>query len=164
MKNPAVLWLAVSSLCVLMACNTSKTSSGTANSASSSEKTMASTPRPSLVNRKWDITTVMGKDVRNQRLAITPFLRFSGESDGFRLNGSDGCNNLMGSYGVGDQSTISISRVGFTRRACPENGDINSVLTEALNQVNQYVLSEDGLTLTLNDKEGKAVLSMDLAN
>lgn len=119
--------------------------------------------RPSLVNRKWDITEVLGKDVRKLRLAITPFLRLTGESEGFRISGSDGCNNLMGSYGVGDQSTITISKVAFTRRACPENGDINALLTKALQQVNRYDLSKDGLTLTLDKGKGNPVIKMELA-
>lgn len=56
------------------------------------------------------------------------FLWFIGEVEGFCLSGSDGCNNLMGGYDVGDYGMISFFRVVFIWCVCLENGDINVIL------------------------------------
>jgi heat shock protein HslJ len=163
MKSQYFVLLIALGLGLMTACSSTSKTPASSSTTAKAETTMTPKQRPSLVNRKWDITEVLGKDVRKIRLAITPFLRLTGESEGFRLSGSDGCNNLMGGYDVGDHGTISISRVAFTRRACPENGDINAVLTKALQQVNHYTLSKDGQNLTLNKGEGNPVIKMELA-
>lgn len=163
MKSQHFVLLFALAVSLMPSCNSTSKTPSSPSATAKSETAMTPKQRPSLVNRKWDITEVLGKDVRKARVAVTPFLEFTGESEGFRISGSDGCNNLMGGYGVGDHGTLSISRVAFTRRACPENADINAVLTKALQQVNHYTLSKDGLSLTLNKGEGNPVIKMELA-
>lgn len=104
----------------------------------------------SLPGHRWEIIEVMGKDITAMRLQATPFLQFSTEAEGFRLSGSDGCNNLMGSYDMGDHGTIAFGQMAFTRKACPENGDINAPLVEALQKATNFTLSQDGQQLQLH--------------
>lgn len=163
MKSQYFFLLITLGLSLTTACNsTSKTPSSSDSTASKPEATMPPKQRPSLVNRQWIITEVMGEDVSKKRLRTAPFLQFTGESAGFKLSGSDGCNNLMGGYGVGDQSTLTISKIAFTRRACPERGDINAALTKALSAVSHFTLSKDGQRLTLDREPGRPVIHMKL--
>ncbi len=162
MKNHFIALLTASCSLLIISCGSTSTPAASSSKEAPAAK-IKEQQRPSLVNRQWMITEVMGEDVSKKRFRTAPFLQFTGESAGFRLSGSDGCNNLMGGYGVGDQGNLNISKVAFTRRACPEQGDINAALTRALSVANHFTLSKDGQRLTLDKGAGNPVIHMKLS-
>ncbi len=103
----------------------------------------------SLVDKRWKLVEIMGKPLADMDLAREPFIRLTGEAEGFRLAGNDGCNNIMGSYDVGDHNTISFSKLASTEMACMK-GDLQKEMSEVFEQADNYTLSEDGTMLSLN--------------
>jgi len=103
----------------------------------------------SLVDKRWKLVEIMGKPVAGMDLMNTPFIQLAGEADGWRFAGNDGCNNLMGSYEMGDAGTISFSKPASTLMACPKD-DLQQEMGDVLGQADNFTLSEDGTMLSLN--------------
>ncbi len=103
----------------------------------------------SLVGKRWKLIEIMGKPVAGMDLMKEPFIELTGEADGWRFAGNDGCNNIMGSYEMGDAGTISFSKPASTLMACPK-GDLQQEMTDVLGQADNFTMSEDGATLSLN--------------
>ncbi len=103
----------------------------------------------SLVGKRWKLVEIMGKPVADMDLMKEPFIELTGEADGWRFAGNDGCNNIMGSYEMGDAGTISFSKPASTMMACPK-GDLQQEMADVLGQADNFTMSEDGATLSLN--------------
>lgn len=60
------------------------------------------------------------------------------------MNGSGGCNRLMGSYKLEESNRLSFSEIGSTKMACM-NMKTEKQLLEVLSKVDNYQLNGDTL-------------------
>lgn len=99
-----------------------------------------------LTERYWKLTELNGKPVPPP--AGTParephlILRVAEN----RLNGSGGCNTLLGSYELLPNNRIRFPRIATTQMACADMATEDAFL-QALNTVDSYVLTGDTLVL-----------------
>ncbi len=103
----------------------------------------------SLVNPRWKLVEINGRPVSGMDLFKEPYIKLTGEAEGWRVSGNDGCNNIMGSYDMGDGNTISFGKMASTMMACPKK-DLQAELNEVFSATDNFSLSDDGMTLTLN--------------
>ncbi len=105
--------------------------------------------KPALVNTRWKLIEIRGQKVAEMELTRAPYIELTGEADGWRVSGNDGCNQMMGTYEMGDAGTISFGNMAGTMMACMK-ADLSKEMTEAFSQVDNYTMSEDGMNLSLN--------------
>lgn len=100
---------------------------------------------PEIVNRKWKLKTLEGKDVSNDQEKEIYF-----ELDGLenRVSGFAGCNSFNGSYVLEKGMRIRFDKVATTMMACPEGEIKERDVLNVFNIANNYTL--DGNTLSLN--------------
>lgn len=96
-----------------------------------------------LVNTYWKLLTLNGQEVTPGKHQREPNLVFAGD---MRVSGSDGCNNMSGSYTV-DGSQIILSQMLSTQRACIEGGEQAHAFTMALSAIKSYRIDGDKLEL-----------------
>ena len=121
------------------ACKTSK-------DATSSKKT---TMENSVTEKYWKLIELNGNPVVvNKDLGKEPHLILKKEDS--RIQGTGGCNTFTGGYELNETlSRISFKQVVSTMMACMDM-TIETELLRALNSVDNYTLSADGNTLSLN--------------
>ncbi len=100
----------------------------------------------------WELSEIntadaKGKTVKELYPGNLPSLTFE---NGLQVNGNDGCNNLMGSYDLGDNNAISIGeKLASTRMFCEGVADI--AFNQALKETNNYSIDENTLVFKSND-------------
>lgn len=130
MKNVLILFLAVA----MMSCNSKSKLSGLS----------------SIIQNPWELSELMGNlDFGSLFGDQIPFLNFSGDG---KVNGSDGCNNLMGNVGTDilNEGKLDLSQLASTQMACPQDGP--DLFNQMLGQVKGFNIT-DGL-LNLTDEVG----------
>lgn len=105
--------------------------------------------RPGLVNTRWKLVEIMGKKVADMDLMKEPYIQLTGEAEGWKVAGSDGCNNLIGSYDMGDQGTISFGQFASTSMACPKP-DLGQEISQVMEKVDNFSLNEDRTRLSFS--------------
>lgn len=102
-----------------------------------------------LVEKHWRLKTLNGNDVEmtedQERQAY-----FTLKTEGNRMVGFGGCNNLMGSYKLGIGNRIRFSNTASTLMAC-EDSELENVFMEVFELADNYTLNGDELLLN----EGK---------
>jgi heat shock protein HslJ len=97
------------------------------------------TPVGDLAGTAWVVTAIGGTQVA---LPEPPLIEFGSEG---RIAGSTGCNSMMGTYAV-DGASLSFGPLATTKRACAApNGEVETVLLEALASVTGWEVGGDGL-------------------
>jgi putative lipoprotein len=115
----------------------------------------ASHGQTALTDSQWTLAEVNGKTPENQ----TPQAYIKLDQKMQRVEGSGGCNRLMGSYQL-DGSKLHFKEVGTTMMAC--DGDVMSqerAFLAALSAAESYRIH--GTTLTLLGKDGKVLARLE---
>ena len=96
-----------------------------------------------LLNTHWKLVVLDSTDVVASINQPEPHLMFSTDN---RVTGSDGCNNLMGTYTLeGDKLTLG--EIAATKMACQEGGEQADALQKALEKVSNFTIHADQLEL-----------------
>lgn len=114
----------------------------------------AATP---LEGTDWRVVEVKGAPVAAADSARRPGLRLVAE--GHKVQGSAGCNRMMGSYEL-HGSSLKFGPLATTRMACPSM-DAEQAYLAALGATTRYEIA--GTTLTLFGPDGP-VVRLELAN
>jgi putative lipoprotein len=97
-----------------------------------------------LENTYWKLTSLGDTPIRMASQQQEPHLVLNSESH--RVNGSGGCNQLMGSYELkGDQLTFS--QMAGTMSACLEGMETEKAFLDVLKQVNRWKVNGQQLEL-----------------
>lgn len=96
-----------------------------------------------ITERYWKLVELMGKPVG--ATAREPHLILK-DVDG-RIAGSGGCNALMGHYELRPGQRIQFSQMGATMMACAEGMDVEQQFFKMLEQVDNYSVNGNRLTL-----------------
>lgn len=74
-----------------------------------------------------------------------------------RLNGSNGCNRIMGDYNISNELQISFSKVASTMMACENQGWNESEFNKIFETANNFNISGDRLMLNTDSRMPLAV-------
>ena len=108
-----------------------------------------------LQNRTWVLTHIGNTEIKSKPNQQIPSLQFDAATQ--RVNGTDGCNRIMGSYQAG-RDTLMLSQMTGTRMACLDTQQTAQSFHEALSKVTHYQVF--GKTLKLLDRHGNPVLQL----
>lgn len=100
---------------------------------------------PEIVNKKWKLKTLEGKDVSNDE---ENEIFFELDSNEGRVHGFAGCNTFNGLYVLEKGMRIRFNQVATTMMACPEGEVKERDVMNVFNLANNYTI--DGNTLSLN--------------
>jgi heat shock protein HslJ len=98
-----------------------------------------------VTGKKWQLVELHGTAVSASANVPYLFLR----DDNQRIEGSGGCNNFTGEYEISGIGRIKFSKVVATQKACLKM-ETESEFFKILEMVDNYTLSADGKTLSLN--------------
>lgn len=104
---------------------------------------------------EWNIVAVDGEKINTEHM---PYIGVDLETK--RIYGNAGCNQMMGTVELDSlkPGVIHFAQVATSRMVCPDMEVENKVLG-ALNKVNGYTETADGVALT--DAEGNTVISLE---
>lgn len=106
----------------------------------------------SLRNTYWKLVAQNGKPAVVAKGQREPHIILKG--DEFRVSGSGGCNNIVGSFTLeGDR--LKFSGMGSTMMMCPEGMEQEREFLKMLENVARYRIG--GEALTLADDKGRAI-------
>lgn len=114
-----------------------------------SNTALTETTKEGITEKYWKLVEINGKAVeKNPNAAREAHIIL--KTDNNRLTGSGGCNVLSGGYELNEQTLrIKFSQVVSTMMACSDM-EVESQLLKVLGTVDNYSLSADGNTLSLN--------------
>jgi heat shock protein HslJ len=123
-----------------ISCNSSKQTTATAND----------TKAAVITGKYWRLAELNGQAVTppadESANARMPHIIFKDD----RVSGSGGCNTFNGTYAVSAPGRIKFSQIVATQKACFTGMETETELFRALEMTDNYTLSEDGKTLSLN--------------
>ncbi len=98
--------------------------------------------RPTLEDREWTLVELRGQGVvALPELPLPSFRLASGEMTGFA-----GCNQIFGSYEL-DGGKLAFGPIGATRRACPDESNLEMRFLQALEATTAYTMTLGALEL-----------------
>jgi len=121
-------------------------SAAAAATSTEAEITPAETPSPpngGLLDTYWKLILLNDKEIVVSNSQSEPNIVLNAEN---RITGSDGCNNITGSYLL-DGEKLTFGEVAGTRMACAEGGEQAQVFNAALTKVASYTVHSDQLEL-----------------
>lgn len=99
-----------------------------------------------ITDKHWKLIELGGQAVGSaEEPQEEVFLIF--HADDGRVTGNGSCNNISGSYEVGQGNRISFSHMVSTRRACPEM-QLEDRFLKVFDSVDSYALRGDTLSLS----------------
>ena len=117
---------------------------GTKESAKQSSG-VATVDAQKVTDKKWQLIELRGTAFSAS--ANVPYFVLRGDSQ--RIEGSGGCNTFTGEYEASGIGRIKFSKIAATQRACLKM-ETEDELFKILAMVDNYSLSADGKTLSLN--------------
>ena len=108
-----------------------------------------------FVNTTWLLESINGEKINYPADYKQNFIIFSGESDGFKVQGFAGCNNISGNYDVGDHNEIGLVNIVSTRKMCSFS-DLENRFLQMLNNATSYKI--EGYVLTI--KKGQTEIAV----
>lgn len=106
-----------------------------------------------LQNTNWVLTQMGATAFKTDQTALTPSIQFDAATQ--QLNGTDGCNRIMGSYTIKGHKLI-LSQLATTRMMCQNTMETANQYNRALAKVAGYHVYNQ--TLRLLDSYGNPVL------
>lgn len=120
--------------------------------ATTEQETESSTEVTSdFANTYWKLVSLNGQEVTVSQHQREPHLVFASD---MRVSGSDGCNNIAGSYSL-NGNQINLGQMISTQKACIEGGEQAHAFTVALSAIYSYQIQGD--TLELTDKNDAVI-------
>jgi heat shock protein HslJ len=113
-----------------------------AASADSTPVAAPAEPSPALEGPEWKLVELGGGPVAPQERNQPGFRLVA---DGHKVQGSAGCNRMMGSYTL-DGSSLKFGPIASTRMACPSM-ETETKFLAALNATTRYEVAGSNLTL-----------------
>lgn len=132
MKNVYLLLVAIAIVVGLNACKSSKTAVADGSAAD-------------ITGKYWRLIEIQGKPVENTE-GREPHILFNTDNT---FVGSGGCNSLGGAFEVKEPFRITFSQGRSTLMACPDM-EVEDAFLKIIGEVDNYTVSEDGKTLSLN--------------
>lgn len=110
-----------------------------------------------VVNSKFTETTWLLESLNGEKIVYPAdhkqnFIIFKGESEGFKLNGFAGCNNISATYDVGDHNTFKIGDVISTKMMC-SFADLENKFLKMMKDANSYKIEGYYLTIFNGEQE-----------
>jgi len=100
----------------------------------------------SLADTKWRLIELMGGPIPATMTSVNEVtLQFA--KDDNRVSGFSGCNTYGGGYTTSETSGISFSQMLSTMKACPSNMDLESAYLKMLQEVDNYAIKGNVLSL-----------------
>lgn len=109
-----------------------------------------------LVNSTWQLTTLNGTSFSTQK-EVRP-VQFTLSSKDNKISGFTGCNRLMGSYELKD-NTLHFSPLATTKMACPGLSFTESDILKVFEGVKTYSITEGKLSFENAKKEVIAIFT-----
>lgn len=106
----------------------------------------ARAPNRPLVGTHWVLTELAGRAIAKTPTGREPHLVLLEEDH--RAVGTGGCNQMSGTYRVGDGDAITFSQLVATQRACSDGMDRDQALAEALEAAANYHIEGDRMLLS----------------
>lgn len=124
--------------------NAAKNSDPKADSSLQSSDTSGVVSQP-IVEKYWKLVELYGDPVVvDSTFRKEPHIIFKAQDN--RMIGSGGCNNITGSYELGENGRIAIPQPIATRMACP-NMEVENKFLQALQVADNYIVNGDTLVL-----------------
>jgi len=98
-----------------------------------------------LVGTNWLLTELAGRSLSKTPTGREPHLVLLDEDQ--RAVATGGCNQMSGTYQVGDGDALTFSQLVATERACPDGMDRDRALAEALKATANYHIEGDRMRL-----------------
>ncbi len=111
-----------------------------------------------LVNTIWLLESINGDEIIYPADYKQNYIIFKGESEGFKLDGFAGCNNVSGTYGVGDHNTFAIGNIMSTKMMCPF-AELENKYLRMFENAKSYKI--EGYYLTIFDREKEIAIFKD---
>jgi heat shock protein HslJ len=103
---------------------------------------LACSELPTLEGRAWTLVELRGEGITPLADLPLPSLRFA---DG-QMTGFTGCNEMFGAYDS-EGSGLHFGPIGATRRACPDETELELRFLQALESTTGYAITPGGLEL-----------------
>ena len=128
------------------------TSAPTASVAKATPSASSQSQQPTLLYQQhWVATEINGFQVESSEK--TPQIQFDSSSK--RFSGSDGCNQIMGSFNTADDH-LSFGEIASTKMMCPDANSLTATqYQQALAKVTSYRASSQ--LLVLFDQNGQTL-------
>lgn len=96
------------------------------------------------IHKKWELSILDG-----EQITVTPPI-YIDLTDNNNVSGFIGCNRLIGSYAIENESQIKFSQLGTTLMACPESEmELESQVLELLNTADNFTIDNGKLMLNI---------------
>lgn len=119
-------------------------------------KNQASMNETGIENIRWTLIEMDGKSIPSS-VAGKVYILLSQEDR--QVSGFTGCNRLMGTYESKNKFRLAFSKIATTRMACPGQGWDEFKFTRMLENVTNYTIDGDRLSLNVGRRSPLAVFT-----
>jgi putative lipoprotein len=128
------------------------------------DKKKSTIQNSSFVNTTWLLTSINNVKIDYPADYKQNYIIFTTEAEGFKFSGFAGCNNISGTYDVGDHNEIGIKNIVSTKKSCSYSILENDFLN-ILNNAISYKIEDNTMSIysknnkTANFKDSKKLQS-----
>lgn len=122
---------------------------GDEREAATEKSTIETMDTPELKGSSWILTELQEKSVQKSEDWGVPEITFHKEDN--RLSGYGGCNQLNGSFILGDDNEVRFSQIATTKRYCEPVMALEDNFLAILNRVSSYRMDNETLILLFDD-------------